>query len=71
MFVPWHVLESIKVKVHETLAMFSNASETRVVQAFDYFFVAIDSRADKGVRDIVLPIHGRFMILNVVNVRIS
>ena len=71
MFVSWHILKCFEVKVHETLAMFSNASETRVVQAIDYFFVAIDSRADKGVRDIVLPIHGRFMILSVVYVRIG
>merc|ERR1719329_1567132 len=69
-FVLWLILESIKVKVHETLTMFSNANESGVVQALDGLFVSIYSFADEGIRDVALPVNGFRVVLGVVEVTV-
>tara|TARA_B110000305_G_C18928889_1_gene398607 strand:- start:141 stop:377 length:237 start_codon:yes stop_codon:yes gene_type:complete len=67
MFVLRRVLESIKVKVHETLACFSDANVTRTMKALDNSFAASSSISDKGIGDVVVLIHGLAVVLGVVS----
>ena len=69
--VLWLFLESFEVKVHETFAMFTNTSETGVTQSMDSLFITSNLGTDKGVRDVVVPVHGLSLVLDVDEVTVG
>ena len=60
--------ESIEIKVHETLACFSDADIAGVVQSFDGSLVSTNSGSDEGVGDVVVLVDELGIVLGVIDV---